>query len=164
LAPGDRASYARSVTVKRPARWLAIAATAAVAGALTATLAADAEARVEAESRYTKSQTYSGALRYLRLDLGYEVLEKDPDAAYLLFKYAVPGHTKRVLSGTVEVVETHDGVRLFVQIPQMPEYHERVLRDGLLKKLKDEYGAPPPKKAKRGDKAKPKPPADAGAG
>ncbi len=25
----------------------------------------------------------------------------------------------------------------------MPEYHERVLRDGLVRKLHDEYGVPP---------------------
>jgi hypothetical protein len=25
----------------------------------------------------------------------------------------------------------------------MPEYYERVFRDGLLKKLREEYGAPP---------------------
>jgi hypothetical protein len=144
------------------ARWLAAAIALAVGGLAGAILPpAVAEARVDAESGYTKNQTYSGALRYLRLDLGYEVVEKDPEAAYLLFKYAAPGDNKRVLNGTVEVVETEGKVRLFVRIPQMPEYHERVLRDGLLKKLREEYGAPPPKKAA---KPAPKPPADAGTG
>jgi hypothetical protein len=59
------------------------------------------------------------------------------------------------------VVETGDQVRLFVQIPKMPEYHERVLRDGLLRKLRDEYGAPPPK---RPDPKPVEPPKDAGRG
>jgi hypothetical protein len=105
-----------------------------------------AGARVEAESGYSKAQTYSGALRYLRVDLGYEVLEKDPDAAYLVFRYLPPGQPKGGSTGTLEVVDRGDGVRVFVRLPSMPEYHEVVLRDGLMKKLRDEYGAPPPRK------------------
>ena len=116
---------------------------------LTVGLAASpASARAEGESKYSKEQTYSGALRYLRVDLGYEILEKDADAAYLIFRYLPPGDSKRSLNGTVEVVETRDAVRLYVQLPQMPEYHERVLRDGLMKKLRSEYGAPPVKSKK----------------
>ncbi len=107
--------------------------------------APSATARVGGESEYTKAQTYSGALRYLRLDCGYEVVERDPDAAYLIFKYELPGQKKATATGTVEVVEADGHVRVFVQIPTMPEYHERVLRDGLVKKLHDEYGEPPRK-------------------
>ena len=113
-----------------------------------------AHARVDGGSSYTKAQTYSGALRYVRVDLGYEVVEKDPDAAYLIFKYTAPGGSKpSAVTGTLEVIEASGGVRVFVNLPRMPEYYERVFRDGLLKKLRDEYGAPvvvtkkPPEKA-----------------
>lgn len=112
-----------------------------------------ARARVEADSGYTKLQTYSAALRYLRVDLGYEVVEKDPDAAYLIFRYG-PNGAKNPPTGTMEIVATDSRVKVFVQIPRMPEYHERVLRDGLLKKLREEYGVPPPpaeKKPEPGD-------------
>jgi len=108
-----------------------------------------ARARVEADSAYTKTQTYSGALRYLRVDLGYEVVEKDPDAAYLIFRYPTTGQTKDPPTGTVEVVETESRVKVFVQIPRLPEYHARLLRDGLLKKLREEYGVPPPRVEKK---------------
>jgi hypothetical protein len=102
-----------------------------------------ADARVDGGSSYTKAQTYSGALRYVRVDLGYEVVEKDPDAAYLIFKYAAPGGSKSsTVTGTLEVIEASGGVRVFVSLPRMPEYYERVFRDGLLKKLREEYGAP----------------------
>ncbi len=108
-----------------------------------AALAPVADARVDAGSSYTKAQTYSGALRYVRVDLGYEVVEKDPDAAYLIFKYAAPGGSKNnTVTGTLEVIEATGGVRLFVNLPRMPEYYERVFRDGLMKKLRDEYGTP----------------------
>ena len=117
---------------------------------------AEAQARVDGSSAYSKAQTYSGALRYVRVDLGYEVVEKDPDAAYLIFRYAPTGQAKDLPTGTVEVVETEARVKVFVQIPRLPEYHARVLRDGLLKKLREEYGVPPPRVEK-------KPEPDAGA-
>jgi hypothetical protein len=129
------------------------------------TFSAQARARVDGSSAYSKTQTYSGALRYVRVDLGYEVVEKDPDAAYLIFKYTPPGQPKSsTVTGTLEVIEAHGGVKLFVSLPRMPEYHERVFRDGLLKKLREEYGAPPPaaKKppAEKPPTEKPAPPAD----
>ena len=127
-------------------RWARLAWTLLTASALGAGSGA-AQAKVDGSSVYTKAQTYSGALRYVRVDLGYEVVEKDPDAAYLIFKYTAPGQPKSSsITGTLEVIETDGSVRLFVSLPRMPEYHERVFRDGLLKKLRDEYGAPPPAK------------------
>ena len=69
--------------------WNGLVLTAAAAAAAGLLLALGADARVEAESGYSKGQTYSGALRYLRVDLGYEVVEKDPEAAYLMFRYLV---------------------------------------------------------------------------
>lgn len=124
-------------------------------------LGGPAEARVTGDSGYTKAQTYSAALRFLRVDRGYEVLERDPDAAYLIFRYEPPGQPKSHKTGTVEVVETGEKVRIFVQIPQMPEYHERVLRDGLLRKLLEEYGVP--RERKPADSAAPDAGTDAAA-
>src|SRR5258707_10316224 len=107
--------------------------TSVIAAFFVALLASGAEARVDGSSSYTKAQTYSGALRYVRVDLGYEVVEKDPEAAYLIFKYAAPGGSKgNAVTGTLEVIEASGGVRLFVNLPRMPEYYERVFRDGLM--------------------------------
>ena len=126
-------------------------------GCLVATRTA--RARADADCYYTLPQVFGAALRYLRVDLGYEVLEKDPDAAYLLFRYRVPGDPKREVGGSVEIVRAERKVRIFVKIPQMPQLHEQLLRDGLLKKLAQEYGEPA-----RPAPEKPKPAApDAGA-
>jgi hypothetical protein len=122
-------------------------------------LAGGAEARVEAESDYSKAQTYSGALRYLRVDRGYEVLEKDPDAAYLIFKYEAQSPRGAGSNGTIEIVEADGRVKILVQLPKMPEYHERLLSDGLLRKLREEYGS---SVRRRAPEKKP-PPSDAGA-
>jgi hypothetical protein len=140
----------------RPGRALGVVALALV----LVFSAAGVGARVEADSEYTKAQTYSGALRYLRVDLGFEVVEKDPEAAYLVFRYVPPGQPKNDSLGTLEIVDAGDHVRVFVRIPRMPEYHERVLRDGLLRKLKDEYGPPLPHKPE----PPAPPPGDAGPG
>lgn len=122
--------------------------------------ASPALARLEATSAYTKSQTYNCVLRFLRVDLGYQIVEKDAEAAYVLFQYPLQGQ-KTPGHGAMEVIETPTGVKLIVQLPKLPAYHETVLRDGLLRKLRDEYG-PPPSKApppKNPPPSKPQPPA-----
>ncbi len=121
-----------------PARqWLCRLGIWLAASAITPSL----EARVEARTGYTKAQTYTGALRYLRVDLGYEVTEKDADAAYVLFRFEASGK-RELVNGSVEIVEAGDEVKLLVQIAELPVYYETVLRDGLLRKLRDEYGEP----------------------
>jgi len=103
----------------------------------------DVQARAEERLSYTKVQSYQSALRFLRVDHGYNVVEKDPESGYLLFEY--PRRDAGVTQGSIEVVEREGSVALVVQLPQMPSYHERILIDGLLKKLRDDYGLPPVK-------------------
>ncbi len=105
-------------------------------------IASTAKARAEADCAYSLPQVFGSALRYLRVDLGYDVTEKDPDAAYLLFRYRVPGDSKREVPGAIEIVKLDRKVRIFVKVPQMPQLHEQLLRDGLLKKMYQEYGEP----------------------
>lgn len=144
--------------MRRPAALLVLAVLAMTGVGLLGST--DAEARVEADSHYSKLQTFNTALRYLRVDLGFKVIEKDEEAGYLLFDYVPPGDPKDICKGSIEVVKTRDDVKVFVQVPKMPEYHEMVLRDGLMRKLREEYGDPPPPKQEKPAK---KPPADAGA-
>jgi hypothetical protein len=112
---------------------------------------APALARADADTYCTLPQAFGAALRYLRVDLGFEVTEKDSEAAYLLFKYRVPGDPKREVSGAIELVKIDKRVRILVKIPQMPQMHEQLMRDGLLRKLAQEYGEavrPAPEKPK----------------
>ena len=113
---------------------------------------ASASARVTAESQYSKAQNYSAALRFLRVDKGFEVIERDEEAAYLIFRYPTPDRKEQSVTGTIEVVEVDQSVTLIVKLPQMPQYHERLLSDQLLKKLRDEYGPPAPPKQKPEEK------------
>jgi hypothetical protein len=128
-----------------------------------------AAARAEAEVAYTREQAFSAALRYLRVDLAYEVTEKDADAAYLLFNFATPELAKKTARGSIEVVQRQKTVRVLVTLPDLPNYREEVLKRGLLDKLRAEYGEPseaepPPKKPDGQPKPEPSPDAPEGNG
>jgi hypothetical protein len=124
--------------------------TALVSGATL--LPTPGEASATAELRYTRTQIFSGALRYLRIDLGYEITEKDADAAYLMFRY-VPHGMQEPTFGAIEIVQVKQGVKLAVKLPKLPSYHEAVIRDGLLQKLKADYGGEPGPKTPAKDEA-----------
>lgn len=115
-----------------------------VAGALLLVAPGAALARTEAEVGYTREQAFSAALRYLRVDLAYEVTEKDADAAYLLFNFAAPELQRKTAHGSIEVVQRQRTVRVLVNLPDLPSYCEEVLKRGLLDKLRVEYGEPSP--------------------
>lgn len=108
-------------------------------------------ARVSERSAYTKTQTYSASLRFLRVDRGFTIVEKDPDASYLIFDYQTSEGSEVTSHGSVEVIALEEGVRLVVTLPRLPEYHERVLSDGILSKLRREYGDPPQRKPRDKD-------------
>ena len=136
----------------------------ALGGLLTAALLAlawPAEARSTFDSAYGFDRTYNAALRLVHLDLGLKITEKDDKSGYFVFDYRSTDTGNKVSSGSIEFVRTADPaapVRVVVQLPQMPRYHEQVLVDALARKLREDYGDPP---------APPKPtatpPADAGA-
>ena len=109
-----------------------------------------AHAKSGMESAYTYEQTWNSALRLVRVDLGYKVLEKDEKAGYILFEYLEKG---TVSSASIELLPGERTIRVVCQIPKFPSYHEAVVLDRLARKLKDEHGAPV---------EKPKPVPDAG--
>lgn len=124
------------------------------------TWATVAHARTEQVVGWQKQDVLHGTLRHLRVDLGYEVVEKDAEAGYVLFRFVPHGH-KEATVGSVEVVGAGEGKRskLIVSLPKLPSYHELVLRDGLLKKLVTDYGEPAPepeRKPKEKDRDKDK--------
>lgn len=133
-------------------RWSVI-----VAWALAMAVDRPALARTETVVGYTREQTFSAALRYLRVDLAYEVTEKDADAAYLLFSFSDPELQRKSGHGSIEMVQRDKTVRIFVNLPELPSYREELLKRGLLEKLRTEYGEPPA--APRAEPREPKKPA-----
>ncbi|MFO0549489.1 MAG: hypothetical protein U0271_13945 [Polyangiaceae bacterium] len=105
--------------------------------------APDANASVAYTSPYTFEQTYSTSLRLLRVDMGLKITERDKELGYIMFEYTSPESGNKICQGTIELVESKNGVHVAVTIPQMPQYHERMIVDQLSKKLNSEYGDPP---------------------
>jgi hypothetical protein len=142
---------------------LALALGVPVALAATAITAAEASASVAYESPYTFEQTFGTALRLVRVDLGFKVIEKDLEHGYLLFEYTSPEGGKKATQGSLEIVAGRSSVHVVVQLPAMPQYHEQVILDALVKKLTAEHGDPPAKAAPPPPPPPPPPPSDAGA-
>ena len=116
-----------------------------IVAALVMTATSNAEAKTDRDLTYRSSQIWRSAVRFLRVDQNFKVLEKDKDAGYLLFEYANAG---KMYSASMEMIplvknEKHY-VRASIKIEAMPSYVEVVLIDSFVRKLKEEYGVQPP--------------------
>jgi hypothetical protein len=105
-----------------------------------------AAAKSDYDSPYGYERTWNAALRLVRVDLGLKVLEKDERSGYLLFEYRSPESGTKATSASFEIVhgaKDSSDVKVVVQIPQMPTFHERAMLDGLAHKMHEEYGDAP---------------------
>ena len=138
-APGGRR--------RRPIRSISWRWLVAVAAVLSAVGAA-AHARTTANLPYTITDVWSSAVRFLRVDRGYAIREKDQDAGYILFDYPDAGKTYR---GAVELVSIPDGeggqvTATALSLPDLPRHHETALLGRLAARVREERGAPTPRR------------------
>ena len=88
---------------------------------------------------------WPAALRFLRIDEGHKLVEKDGEAGYVIFDLSDDGKSFR---GSLELIRVEDdgrpGVRIVVHIEDRPSYMESGLLRRLLAKLRTELGAPAP--------------------
>lgn len=147
----------------RIARPRAARVSAAVLAGLVAALAAlwpqPAAAKSQKKLRYTYEQVWSAAVRFLRVDEGFEIVEKDAEAGYVLFAVAEDGKRFR---GSLEIVRIHEdqdrpALRLLVGIEDRPSYMEQGILDRFELKLRTELG--PPRQPRPAPKAPPEEPA-----
>jgi hypothetical protein len=122
----------------------------AVAAAVLALGRAEVAARAQRDCLYPFEQVYASALRFLRVDRGYRVKDKDREAGFILFEFK-DGDKRE--TGSLELVRLPDGhpdgvLRLVATIANQPSYVEAHLLDALEKKLKAELGDPPPRKVR----------------
>lgn len=120
---------------------------AAVLLSLTATTA---EARTVRDEPYSMETTWNAAVRLVRIDMGMPILERDQEMGFFTFTYR---EGARSVQGSVEMVRTEvdgrPGARVIVQIPQMPTYVESLILTRLARKLRSEFGEPPPPVVRR---------------
>ncbi len=102
------------------------------------------------------------AIRYLRVDRGYSIVDRDPESGYLLFEFPVGRDGKG--SGSLEAFHATDdagrpSVNLQVSTENGPSYLPTTIVDGIAQKVKAERGQPaPPPSKKPAPPAKPKQP------
>lgn len=103
-----------------------------------------AAAKSQKKLRYTYEQVWPAALRFLRVDEGFTIVEKDAEAGYVLFEVAEDGKRFR---GSLEIVRIHEhqdqpALRLLVGIEDRPSYMEQGILDRFERKLRAELGPP----------------------
>lgn len=127
------------------------AAGVALALAVILTAAGEAEGKTERTVGYSFEQVWPTAVRHLRVDEGFAIVEKDAEVGYVVFEMRDEG---KVFSGALEVVRQKESsgrrsVRLVLRIGDRPAYMEAGVLDRMLIKLRQEHGdpAPPPEQA-----------------
>jgi hypothetical protein len=151
-----------------------VALLVALCGGAPALLPRTAAAKSASSLPYPTPDVWAAAVRYLRVDRGFALREKDEKAAYVLFDFTEAGKT---FHGSLELVAlTEDGGRpsteVVINVPELPRRYEMLLLGELGAKIRQERGpAPPPKpraapaesdKDKDKDAAKPHGEPDAG--
>ena len=113
---------------------------------LALTWNAPAFARAQADLPYAVGEAYSTAVRFVRVDRGCKVTDKDADAAFVAFECLDEGRVKR---GSLELFRVGaPGPREVVraQVTLGDDTHGMELRwlELFERKLRDERGNPPP--------------------
>ncbi len=97
------------------------------------------EARSSATFAYSLDEVYSTTVRFIRIDRGCTITDRDPHAAYLMFECK---DGKQVRHGALELYPTPDGVRGQLTLTEEPEYMELRFLELLGRKVRDERGEP----------------------
>ena len=128
-----------------------------------------ASARSEKTLAYEREPAWATAVRFIRVNAGLKVIEKDADAGYVIFEFK---EEKKTFRGSLELIEViKDGrkvVRFVMTIEDRPTWVEIEMLTKLERKLRQELGAPAPtptpkpKEAPKKEEPKPEPPKDDG--
>lgn len=104
-----------------------------------------AYARSEKTLAYPRDPAWSAAVRFIRVNAGLKVIEKDNEAGYVIFEFK---EDKKTFRGSLEMIETvKDGrkvLRFVMTIEDRPSWVEIELLTKLERKLRSELGAPAP--------------------
>ena len=99
---------------------------------------------------YPIDQVWPTAIRYLRIDRGFEITDRDSEAGFVLFQFPLEG--ARLATGSLEMFATHDAagrpsVSIAVSTSAGPVHLPNAILDGIATKVRGERGqpAPPPR-------------------
>lgn len=95
---------------------------------------------------YPFEQVWPTAIRYLVVDRGYAVSDRDPDAGYILFEFSSGDRSGQ---GSLEMFRIEDAsgrpsVQLSVSTSAGPSHLPHTLLEGISRKVREERGQPAP--------------------
>jgi len=104
-----------------------------------------AEARSTATLSYPSTQVWAAAVRFLRVDRGLPIREKDEAAGYVLFDYSDGGKSYKAALELIPFTEDDGRVttQVSLSITGLPRRYEGALLEGLGAKVREERGPPP---------------------
>ncbi|HEY6038248.1 MAG TPA: hypothetical protein VIV58_28395 [Kofleriaceae bacterium] len=112
--------------------------------------ATPAFARAQKTLAYPRADAFATAVRFIRVDEGLKLIEKDGDAGYVLFELH---EEKRTFRGSLEVIDVvqddRHQVRFVITLADRPEWQELEMLGRLEQKLRAELGAPAPAPTKK---------------
>jgi len=93
---------------------------------------------------YPIEQVWPTAIRYLRVERGYEIEDRDKDSGYVVFAFS---HGSKMVSGSVEFLSDLDdagrrSVTLISSTSRGPAHLPFAILDGIATKLREERGQP----------------------
>lgn len=107
---------------------------------------------------YPVDQVWGAAIRYLRVDRDYAIVDRDEETGYIVFEIPLSGEAKG--RGALEAFSTKDAsgrvsTQLQISTEAGPTHLPHTLLEGIAKKIRSERGQAP-----RAPAPKPKPPAE----
>jgi hypothetical protein len=106
-----------------------------------ALLPAEVAARSERVVGWPADRVFATAVRFLRIDEGVRIVERDAEAGYILFELSDDGKAYR---GALELVIVDERtLRMVLRLDDRPAYMEIGMLDRLERKLRVELGPPP---------------------
>jgi len=131
--------------VRRRGRgWSLGLATAASLAAATGD-GGSADARSTGVLPYPAADVWPAAVRFLRVDRGFPIKEKDEATGYVLFEYLESGKSHRSSLELVRAADAdgRDATQIVVSVADLPSHYELTLIEKLGRKVRDERGQPP---------------------
>jgi hypothetical protein len=141
----------------------------ALAGGLSAALLLVgpglAAARTHIVVSYPYDAVYAGAIRFIRVDRNWKLVEQDKEAGFLRFELV---EDKKPHAANLELIRTSDGegrpaVRVQLSTADLARFQEAPILDALARKLREELGPPPAPPPRKSEPASPSHP-DAASG
>jgi hypothetical protein len=108
-------------------------------------------ARSTAVLSYPLADVWSTAVRFVRVDRGYSVREKDEESGYILFDMVEGSKTYKASLELIRATDDQgrDSTRAAFSIPDLPRHYETLLLDKLSAKVREERGSPAPPAPKK---------------